>query len=151
MTSALFAFLHHVAAFALVAALVIERVLTRDELTLNNARRILDADRLFGIAAGVVLVIGLLRVFFFEKGAAYYFHDAAFIAKLSLFAIVGLLSIYPTVEFLKWRKPLRDGVLPVVSEATMQRVRSIIRWELAGVALVILCAAMMARGIGFFG
>lgn len=151
MTSALFAFLHHAAAFALVAALVIERVLTRDELTLNNARRILDADRLFGIAAGVVLVIGLLRVFFFEKGSAYYFHDAAFIAKLSLFAIVGLLSIYPTVEFLKWRKPLHEGVLPVVSEATMVRIRGIIRWELAGVALIILCAAMMARGIGFFG
>lgn len=151
ISSALFAFLHHGAAFALVAALAVERVLTREELTLATARRILGADRLYGIAAGAVLVIGLLRVFFFEKGAAYYFHDAAFIAKLSLFAIVGLLSIYPTVEFLKWRKSLHEGVLPVVSEATMQRIRTIILWELAGIALIILCAAMMARGIGFFG
>jgi putative membrane protein len=149
--SAFFAFLHHAAAFTLVAALVIERVLTKNELTLTDARRILEADRVFGIAAGVVLVVGLLRVGFFEKGAAYYWHSAPFIAKLSLFAIVGLLSIYPTVEFLRWRKPLRDGVLPVVPEAKMQKIRAIIRLELAGVALIIACAAMMARGIGYFG
>ena len=149
--SALFAFLHHLAAFGLVAALVVERVLTRGELTPANARRILEADRAFGIAAGVLLVVGLLRVGFFEKGPAYYWHSAPFIAKLSLFAIVGLLSIYPTVEFLKWRKPLREGMLAVVPEPKMQTIRTIIGWELAGVAVIIACAAMMARGIGFFG
>ena len=149
--STFFAFLHHIAAFVLVAALVTERVLTRDELTLNNARRILDADRLYGIAAAAVLVVGLLRVWFFEKGPAYYWHSAPFIAKLSLFAIVGLLSIYPTLEFLRWRTPLRDGVVPVVAEERLQRLRKIILWELAAVVLIIACAAMMARGIGFFG
>src|SRR5262249_21845042 len=149
--SALFAFLHQAAAFTLVAALVIERVLTKDELTLNDARRILEADRVFGIAAGAVLVVGMLRVGFFEKGPAYYWHSAPFIAKLSLFAIVGLMSIYPTVQFLRWRKPLREGVLPVVPETKMQKIRAIIRLELAGVALIIACAAMMARGIGYFG
>jgi len=96
-------------------------------------------------------VIGLLRVFFFEKGPAYYWHSAPFIAKLTLFAIVGLLSIYPTIQFVKWRKPLQDGVLPVVPEATMQKIRAILQWELAGVAGILLCAALMARGIGFFG
>jgi putative membrane protein len=149
--SALFAFLHHIAAFALVAALVLERVLTRGELTPANARRILEADRAFGIAAGVLLVVGLLRVEFFEKGPAYYWHSAPFIAKLSLFAIVGLLSIYPTIEFVRWRKPLREGMLPVVPETKMQTIRTMIGWELAGVAVIIACAAMMARGIGFFG
>ena len=149
--SALFAFLHHLAAFALAAALVVERVLTRGELTPANARRILEADRFFGIAAGVLLVVGLLRVGFFEKGPTYYWHSGPFIAKISLFAIVGLLSIYPTVAFLKWRKPLRDGVLPVVPEATLQKIRVIIGWELACVVLIIACAAMMARGIGVFG
>jgi putative membrane protein len=40
--------------------------------------------------------VGLLRVFFLEKGAAYYFRSVPFIVKLSPFAAVGLLSIYPT-------------------------------------------------------
>ena len=44
---------------------------------------------MFGIAAGALLVIGLLRVFFFEKGAEYYFHSHAFLGKLTLFVVVG--------------------------------------------------------------
>ena len=110
---ALFAFLHHVAAFALVAALAVEFVLVRDEITLQAARRLLLADLVLGASAGSILVVGLLRVFFFEKGPDHYFHSAPFIAKLSLFAIVGLLSIYPTVEFLSWSKSLkRDRCRP---------------------------------------
>jgi putative membrane protein len=149
--SALFAFLHHGAAFTLFGALIVERVLTRGELTVDNARRILTSDMVFGIAAGVVLVVGMLRVAFFEKGPEYYWHSGTFIAKLSLFVIVGLLSIYPTVEFLKWRKPLREGMLPVVPAAKIQAIRALIRVELGGVMLVILFAALMARGIGFYG
>ena len=87
---------------------MVERVLTKGDLTVDNARRILTADLMFGIAAGVVLVIGMLRVGFFEKGPEYYWHSATFVAKFTLFVIVGLLSIYPTVEFLRWRTPLRE-------------------------------------------
>jgi putative membrane protein len=149
--SALFAFLHHAAAFTLVAALVSERILTQDALTLRDAKRILTSDRVFGIAAGMVLVIGILRVAFFEKGELYYLHSAPFIAKIALFAILGLLSIYPTLQFLSWRKALAQGAVPAVSEDTMNRIRLILRLELGGVVLIVLCAALMARGIGFFG
>jgi putative membrane protein len=149
--SALFAFLHHGAAFALVSALVSERILSREELTLRDARRILNADRVYGIAAGVVLVVGALRVAFFEKGPQYYLHSAPFIAKISLFAIVGLLSIYPTREFLSWRPALRRGELPAVREEKMKRIRLVILGELVSIAVIILCAALMARGIGVFG
>ena len=78
---ALFAFLHHVAAFTLVAALAVEFVLIREEITLPAARRLLLADLVYGAAAGSVLAVGLLRVFFFEKGPYYYLHSAPFIAK----------------------------------------------------------------------
>ena len=149
--SAFFAFLHHGAAFTLFAALVSERILTEEELTLRDARRILVSDRVFGIAAGAVLVIGILRVAFFEKGEQYYLDSAPFIAKIALFAIVGLLSIYPTLEFLSWRKVLAQGEVPAVSGAKMSTIRTILRLELGGVMLIILCAALMARGIGFFG
>jgi putative membrane protein len=90
-------------------------------------------------------VFGLLRVFYFEKGAAYYFHSAPFIAKLVLFIAVGLLSIYPTVTFRRWSKQ------PTVTEASLRKVRSVVHVQLAGIVLILLCAAMMARGVGFFG
>src|SRR3954470_14870628 len=81
----LFAFLHHLAAFTLVAALALEFVLIRQELTLANARRLQVIDAIFGAAATMVLIVGLVRVFYFEKGSAYYFSSHAFLAKLSLF------------------------------------------------------------------
>lgn len=149
--AAFFAFLHHLAAFALVAALTVEFVLIRDALTAASARKIVRADMVFGLSSGAVLAVGLLRVFIFEKGAAYYFHSAPFLGKLTLFALIGLLSIYPTIEFLSWRKPLKLGQVPVVDPRKLRAIRSVIHWELAGVALLLLFAALMARGIGYFG
>ena len=113
--AALFAFLHHVSAFTLFAALVVEFVLIRGTLTLENARKIQRADMIFGISAGVLLLVGLARVFYFEKGATYYFHTWTFHAKLSLFVIVGLISIIPTMEFLRWRTAVKAGQVPAVS------------------------------------
>jgi putative membrane protein len=139
--SAFFAFLHHVAAFALVAALVVEFVVIRDELNVRTARRLARADLVVGVSAGVLLVVGWLRVFYFEKGTAFYFHNTWFIAKMGLFVVVAFLSIYPTVKFLAWRK---QGIDP----AAVPAIRRILHLELAGVALILLCAALMARGIG---
>ena len=150
MTS-LFAFLHHVAAFALVASLAIEFALIRDELTLAGARKLQLADRVYGASAGAVLGIGFLRVIYFEKGAAYYFHSVPFIAKLSLFAIIGLVSIYPTVEFLSWRKAMKQGQIPIASARKIRSIRTIIHLELAGVVFILLCAVLMARGVGYVG
>lgn len=73
----------------------------------------------------------------------------SFLAKLSLFFMVGLLSIYPTIEFLSWRTSVKQGRAPTVADRKMRAIRSIIYWELAGVVLIILCAALMAKGIGF--
>jgi len=143
-----FAFLHHVAAFVLFAALVVEFVLIRDALTVGSARKILLADLLFGVSAGVVLVVGFLRVTYFEKGMTYYFHSWTFIAKLSLFVVVGLISIIPTREFLSWRKAVNQGQVPHVEPAKIRSLRSIIHVELAGVVLIILMAALMAKGVG---
>lgn len=142
----LFAFLHHVAAFTLVAAVAIEFVLLRGELTLVAARRLQVTDAVLGIAATVLLVVGLARVFWFEKGAAYYFHSHAFLTKFSLFIIVALLSIVPTLEFLSWRKATKAGQSPVVAAGKLKRVRMILHVELAAIVLILLCAAIMAKG-----
>jgi putative membrane protein len=147
--SAFFAFLHHIAAFTVFATLVVELVLLKDELSVQRARKIQRADLAFGISAGVVLVIGLLRVFYFEKGASYYFHSIPFIAKLSLFALVGLVSIYPTMQFLSWGGALKQGRAPSVTPGTLRSLRMIIHAELTGIVIIILCAALMARGVGY--
>jgi putative membrane protein len=144
--STLFAFFHHLAAFTLVSALAVEFVLIRQDLTLANARRLPVVDAVLGGAAGLLLIVGLLRVFYFEKGSAYYFSSHAFLTKFAVFIILAVLSIVPTVEFLSWRKALKAGQLPTVDAGKMRLVRSLIHGELAGVVIILLCAAIMARG-----
>ena len=115
---------------------------------MQRARQLQLADLALGISATTILVVGFLRVFYFEKGASYYFHNVPFIAKVTLFVIVGLLSIYPTVEVLSWRKHVKQGRAPVIPESKLRSIRAVIQWELIAAALMILCAVLMARGVG---
>ena len=57
-----------------------------------------------------------------------------------------LISIIPTVEFLKWRKALKAGQLPAVSADKLRFLKKAIHGELLCVAIILLCAAIMARG-----
>ena len=144
--STLFAFLHHLCAFTLVSAVAIEFVLIRQELTLSSARRLQVTDMVLGIAAGALLFVGLVRVFFLEKGPDYYWHSHAFLTKFSLFVVIALVSIIPTMEFLSWRKAIGAGQVPVIDAKKRKLVAAVIHGELLGIVIILLCAAIMARG-----
>jgi putative membrane protein len=145
------AFLHHVAAFVVVGALMVELVVLRNDLTIQSARSVLRIDMAYGIAALALLVVGFTRVFHTEKGAAYYFASGSFLTKLTLFIIVGLLSIYPTMQFLGWRKALREGRVPEFAAGTRRKVRMLIHIELTLLFVIMLMAVMMARGVWYLG
>jgi putative membrane protein len=149
--SALFAFLHHLAAFVLFAAVFSQLVLLRGELTLERARQVRFADLAGGISFAALLVVGPIRMVFLEKGSAYYSHSLPAMAKMVLFLVAGLLSIYPTVQFLSWRKALARGEMPALPEAKLRVIRRLLHGELLAVVLILLAAALMARGIGTFG
>ena len=146
---ALMAFLHHAAAFTVVAALAVEVALFKPPLTAPQAQRLLRTDTIFGVAAGVVLVVGLLRVAYFEKGPGYYWHDAFFLIKLGAFLAAALISIYPTLTFLSWKRGLKAGVAPEISAQRTRTVRMCLMLELTAIVLILLCAALMARGFGY--
>jgi putative membrane protein len=114
-------------------------------------RKLVRADMIVGLSAGAVLLAGLARVFHFEKGAGYYFHSWPFIGKLSMFLVVALLSIKPTITFLAWAKTLKRGQTPTIDAGSQRTLRRLIHAELGGIVLILLFAAMMARGVGFFG
>lgn len=58
----------------------------------------------FGLSAVSTSTAGLLLWFRYGKGAQFYLKNPVFHAKSGLFLAMGLLSIYPTVFFLKHRK-----------------------------------------------
>lgn len=148
MTSAFMAFLHHLLAFTLVASLVYEFVAFRKGMTLEEARRIQRVDLAYGISAGLLLVVGLVRVFFYEKGVNFYVQSPFFWVKMAAFALVGLLSIDPTLRYIRWNRILKANQPPALSEAEFKRTRLLLWLEVIGIGIILFAAALMARGIG---
>ena len=148
LSSALIAFGHFLAFFALTAAVVATLVLISDSISIETARRIRRADRAAGLAAVLVLVFGFLRVIYFDKGADYYFANTFFQIKLGLFFAAALMSIYPTVQFTRWGAALRENNAPTVTADMAMRIKRVLHWELIAIMGVLLCASLMAKGLG---
>lgn len=148
IVNSVMAALHHIFAFALTAALVYEFTAYRRGLTVAEARRIQRVDMIYGISAGLLVVVGLLRVYFFEKGPNYYFSNHVFWTKMGLFAIIGLLSIYPTIRYIKWNPMLAENKTPEIPEVEFKIIRRLLWLEMVGIVLILFAAPLMARGVG---
>src|SRR5580658_1311942 len=142
-STVLLASLHHLAAFTLVAMLAVEVATFRPPFSAPQARRLQRIDLIFGASAMLLLVVGLMRVTWFEKGPAYYWHDLYFLIKFGAFIAAALISIYPTVIFLSWTKTLRAGGAPEIPLACVRRVRLCLMLELTAIVVIIPCAALM--------
>lgn len=142
----LLAALHHLLVYGLVAMLVAEAVLLRaPALAGDGLRRLARLDGGYGLTALLLLVVGALRIGFGLKGHDFYAHNPWFWAKLGSFLLIGLLSIIPTVRYLRWRRALRTDPSFAPSAAELARVRMLVRVQLALLAFVFVFAAAMAR------
>ncbi|HNM37551.1 MAG TPA: DUF2214 family protein, partial [Anaerolineales bacterium] len=119
----------------------------RKSISSVEVRRIQQVDLWYGISAGVLLVAGLLRVFIFEKGASYYGANPLFWVKMALFALVGILSIYPTIRYIRWGNVTEDKNLELPDDE-YKRIRLLLNLEVIGIALILFAAPAMARAIG---
>lgn len=140
-------YLHFVSIFTIVGVLVSEHLLLRKRLTRGEINRLARIDAVYGLAAMTLLIVGLtLWLGGFGKPAVYYTMNWVFHLKLGLFLSVGILSIYPTVFFIRHRKgdPAEEVAVPA-------KVFWMLRLELLLLFLIPLLAGLMARGIGFFG
>jgi putative membrane protein len=146
--SAIFAFLHFAAVFGIFCTVFLEWQTMTPTPNYVEARRMQRCDLWYGIFAGIVLVVGFMRVYHFEKGHAFYSASPFYYVKLALFLLVGLISIYPTVRFIKWRSYTNNGEAPVISAQEYQRIINVLRAELILLLGVALSANLMARSIG---
>ena len=142
----LVALLHHIAAFTLVGTLLAELVLIRQPLTLSSARSLRFIDSIYGMSAMLIIVLGVLRVLYFEKGQDYYLHSHAFMLKMTAFIVVGLLSVYPTMVFLRWGKAVKQNQLPELPQGQAKTIQTLLKLELAGVLFILAGAVLMAKG-----
>jgi putative membrane protein len=136
---------HHLLIFAIFGIICAEVWAVRPGLNSAAVARVASLDLWYGILAAAILVVGFCRAIFAAKGWAYYSHNAFFWAKLGAFAVIGLLSLPPTLAFLRWRK---SALQP--SEADIRTVRRYVHLELGLFVLLPVFAAAMARGYGQF-
>ena len=146
--AALVAFGHFLAFFALSAALVLELTLLTESLSVETARRIQRADLALGLSATLLLVFGILRVFYFDKGSEFYLGNVFFWIKILLFVTAGIISIYPSMIYRRWSSELQQDIAPDLSSDMVTRLKKIIHWELVLIGGILICASLMAKGFG---
>ncbi len=143
----LLAYLHVLAFIVTGAFLTAELVLCRPGLTAEHVRLLPHLDIVFFVAALGALATGLARLFFYAKGVGFYLPNPAFHAKMALYLVIAVLSISPTLRFIRWRRVLiAANALPPGEEVAA--VRRLLHAELGLFALMPLMAVLMARGIG---
>jgi putative membrane protein len=111
-------------------------------------QRLLSADSVWGVAAGLWIASGLGRVFFGGKEPAFYWHNGFFWLKLGLFGVVSALEVAPMMTFIRVRSARqRRTTLPQFSIAMYRRINTA---EIVLVVAIVFVAAFMARGAWLF-
>jgi putative membrane protein len=144
---ALLHYAHFLCIFLLASLLAGEVILLKRSLPRERVTQLQSVDRWYGISAGLVIVTGLLLVFFGLKGSAYYAHNGVFWMKMALFLAIALLSIVPTVEYLRWnQREAADGSI-TLEDGEYRRLHGLLWIQVGLLVLIPLCAALMANGI----
>lgn len=145
------AYLHFVSILSVGAFLVTELFLCTRDLQPPHVRTLALVDLYYMIAAIVVLITGVLRVFVVGKGAGFYLQNPVFYIKVALFVAVGLVSILPTLQFVRWNRALKAGAERILRDSDIVTARRYIGLELVLLSFIPLMGVLMARGIGLQG
>jgi putative membrane protein len=140
-------YLHFISIFAIVGSLVAEHILLKKDLTRKEIKRIATIDGVYGMGALTLLAVGLtLWLGSFGKPSEFYTYNYIFHIKITLFATLGILSIYPTIFFIKNQKRDPQDIVPIP-----RIIFILLRLELLLLFIIPLLAGLMAKGIGYFG
>jgi putative membrane protein len=150
MRDLLLASVHHLIVFGLAAVLAAELALMRPAAMSPQTVRLLGRfDAAYGVLALAILAAGSIRVWYGVKGPDFYLHNHMFWAKIAAFAVVGLISIQPTLRIAAWQKALKADAAFMPPLQELGKLRRLMLIELHVFALIPIFAAAMARGIGY--
>lgn len=137
------AVVHHVLVFGLAIMLAMELAYLRADPV--PVTRLAKLDAGYGGVAVLVLIVGVVRVIWGAKGWVAYEGNPWFWAKIATFTVIGLISIMPTMRFIRWNRALKAdaGFRPPAAEvaktAMWVRIEVLLLFPLVGFA------AAMAR------
>ena len=110
-------------------------------------RRLFAADTIWGVAAGLLVITGLLRAFGgLEKGSQFYLNSPLFWVKMALLLTIVVLEVWPMVTFIRWRMVRRQGQTP--DTARVGALYVVNQVQVGIVVVMVFVASLMARGVG---
>jgi len=145
---ALLAYFHYVAIFVTAAALAAEFVLYRPPMSAQVAVVLPKIDLAYGMASILAVGTGFARALWYEKGWDFYKHSWLFWLKVSLVATWGILSILPTIHFLRVARIVPAGGQISIEPSLAKRIRGLLWAQVLIVPWVPLVAVLMSRAFG---
>lgn len=139
---------HHLAVFALVGLFAAEFAMLRPGLAGARIQQLARIDAAYGAVAGLVVIVGIVRVIFGAAGWQYYVNNQMFWGKMGAFLIMGLLTIPPTIALRRWAKAAEADPAYVPPEAEIATNRRFVHLQGAFLLFIPIFAAAMARGYG---
>lgn len=137
-------YVHFLSIFAIVGTLVAEHLLLKNDMTRAELNRVARIDGVYGLASLALLGAGLtLWLGSIGKPALFYSGNWIFKIKIGLVIIMGLLSIYPTIFFIKNRRGKQDEPVKIP-----RFIFWLLRFELLLIFIIPVLAGLMAKGIG---
>tara|TARA_B100001964_G_C13884825_1_gene444572 strand:- start:203 stop:634 length:432 start_codon:yes stop_codon:yes gene_type:complete len=133
-------YLHFLGIILLTSTLVLENFLFSNNLKNNIIKKLLLIDGLYGLSAILTFITGFILWFYVGKPSEFYTTNPIFHIKLTLFMVVVVLSIFPTVFLFRNRKSTSEVIVP-------KYIRLIKRHELMFLIMIPLVAVLMAYGI----
>jgi putative membrane protein len=139
-------YLHYLGIMVLMGSLISEHLILKPSIRKDQIKSLATIDLIYGLSAILVLATGLLRWFVYGKGYDFYMSTPLFHIKLTLFIILGILSVFPSIKILKWRKQIKRNEEPVITEKSVKKLLMFIRIELLIITVIPLLAVLIARG-----
>ena len=143
-------YLHYIGIMVLMGALIAEHLMLKPGITKEQVKSLASVDVIYIIAVVLVLASGLLRWLMFDpKGVDFFSKNPLFHIKLTVFFIMVIISIFPTMKLLKWKKQAVQGNHLDINEKDIKKQLMFIRLELFLLAIIPLLAVMVALGKGY--
>jgi putative membrane protein len=135
-------YLHFIGIFILFSSILIEHLYLKKLIAVHEIKKLAVIDLAYGISAGIVLITGFSLWLWVGKPSEFYSVNPVFYIKISLFFIAALISIYPTIFFIRARR----SASPIIS--VPKTVIMIVRMEILLLLIIPLLAVLMAKGYG---
>jgi len=140
MSEIVFRYIHFIGIMSLASTLVMQHLIISSEVSKEQLKKIIFLDVIYAISVLLIFGAGLSLWLSVGKDASFYSTNPVFHVKLTLFIIVFLFSIYPTLYFRKSKKLAQDMVV------MPKMIIMSIRMQLLLVFIIPLLGVLIARG-----